>query len=78
MKVDNNLIGKKLKVISTNFDDEALCDKLSNIGVIPNEIIQINSHSKLNTTTVFIIVRGVEYAIRLSDAKKIEVEIVND
>ncbi len=77
MKLNNSLSGKDLRVISTNFDDEQLALKLTSIGVIPNEIIRINLHSKLNSTTVYLVVREVEYAVRASDAEKIEVEIVN-
>ncbi len=77
MKLNNSLYGNDLKVISTNFEDEQLALKLTSIGVIPDEVIRINLHSKLNTTTVYLVVREVEYAIRASDAEKIEVEIVN-
>ncbi len=77
MKLNNSLSGKNLKVIATHFDDEQLALKLTSIGIIPNEIIRINLHSKLNTTTVYLVVREVEYAIRSSDAEKIDVEVID-
>lgn len=77
MKLDNSLAGKNLKIISTNFADEQLALKLTSIGLIPGEIIRINLHSKVNTTTVYVVVREVEYAVRLKDVQGIEVEVYN-
>lgn len=77
MKLNNSLAGQDLRIISTNFNDEQLALKLTSIGLVPNEIIRVNLHSKLNTTTIYIVVREVEYAVRLKDVENVEVEVVN-
>lgn len=68
------LKNKSLKIISVNFENQNYIDQLKNVGIYPgNEIFicDFKSNNILN-----IIVDNIQYAIRISDAKKISVEIL--
>lgn len=68
------LKNKSLKIVSVNFENQNYIDQLKNVGIYPgNEIFicDFKSNNILN-----IIVDNIQYAIRISDAKKISVEIL--
>ena len=71
--IDNTLV----KILSIdNLKDEILKLKLKEIGIFENNTLQITKHSKFNNKIVFVKSYDVEYAIRLEDAKFIEVELI--
>lgn len=73
MELSNNFKGKELKIVSLNFKDKNILHKLNNIGIIPGNTIKVLDYDK-NNSIIHINVFGVEYVLRESDAKLINVE----
>lgn len=70
-----SLKNKSLKIVSVNFEDQNSIDQLKNIGVYPGNQIYVCDFNSNNI--ISIIVDNIQYAIRISDAKKILVDIID-
>lgn len=68
-------VGDKCKIISCKSEDYALKDRFMSFGFVRNKACEVISHS-IRKLAIAVMIEGTQVALRDSEAKMIEVELI--